>query len=54
MLERRGQPAARVFIQRALEAVMRKRGYTLDQLARYKYELRRALGEEIQTLVNAR
>ena len=44
------KPAARVFIQRALEAVMQKRDYTLDQLARYKYELRRALAEEIQSL----
>ena len=29
---------------------MRAKGYTVDQLARYKYEVRRALGEEIQTL----
>lgn len=44
------KPAARVFIQRALEAVMQRRGYALDQLARYKYELRRGLTEEIQKL----
>jgi len=44
------KPAARVFIHRALEAVMQTKGYTLDQLARYKYEARRSLGEEIQTL----
>lgn len=44
------KPAARVFIHGALEAVMGERGYMLDQLARYKYELRRALAEEIQSL----
>ena len=44
------KPAARVFIHRALDAVMQGKGYTLDQLARYKYELRRGLAEEIQTL----
>ena len=44
------KPAARLFIQKALEALMAKRGYTLDQLARYKYELRRALAEEISRL----
>ena len=26
------------------------KGYSLDQLARYKYELRQPLGDEIQTL----
>ncbi len=44
------KPAARVFIQRALEAVMSGKGYPLDRLARYKYELRRELAEEIRTL----
>lgn len=44
------KPAARVFIQRALEAVMEAKGYTLDQLARNKFELRRELTEEIKTL----
>jgi type III restriction enzyme len=44
------KPAARVFIQRALEAALQSKGYTLDQLARYKYELRRTLAEEIQSL----
>ena len=44
------KPAARVFIHRALEAVMEGKGYTLDQLARYKFELRRGLADEIQTL----
>lgn len=44
------KPAARVFIQRALEETMRTRGYSLDQLARYKYELRRAMAEAIQSL----
>ena len=44
------KPAAKVFIHRALDAVMQAMGYSLDQLARYKYEVRRCLGEEIQTL----
>jgi type III restriction enzyme len=44
------KPAARVFIQRALEAVMKARGYTLDQLARYKYEVRRSMSDVIQKL----
>ena len=48
------KPAARVFIQKALDAVMAARGYTLDQLARYKYEVRRALGDEIQRQREAR
>lgn len=44
------KPAARLFIQRALEAVMKERAYTLDELARYKYEFRRAISEEIAQL----
>ncbi len=44
------KPAARVFIQRAIETVMAKRSYSLAELARYKYELRRALSDEIGTL----
>lgn len=44
------KPAARVFIQRALEALMAKRGYSVDQLARYKYEIRRALAAQIEVL----
>lgn len=44
------KPAARVFINHALEEVMKVKGYTLDQLARYKYEARRSLGDEIQSL----
>lgn len=44
------KPAARIFIQGALEAVMEAKGYTLDQLARYKYELRRELAAEINAL----
>ena len=48
------KPAARIFIQRALEAVTAVKGYTLDQLARYKYELRRSLAEEIQALRSQR
>lgn len=42
------KPAARIFIHRAVEAVMTRKGYTLDQLARYKYEVRRVMAEEIQ------
>jgi type III restriction enzyme len=42
------KPAARIFIHRALGAVMARKGYTLDQLARYKYEVRRVMAEEIQ------
>jgi type III restriction enzyme len=30
--------------------LIKAKGYNLDQLARYKYEVRRSLGEEIQTL----
>lgn len=48
------KPAARVFIHRALELLTTVKGYTLDQLARYKYELRRALTEEIQRLRTGR
>lgn len=48
------KPAARVFIQRALEGTVKAKGYTLDQLARYKYELRRELSEEIKTLREGR
>ena len=44
------KPAARVFIYNAIEAVMATKGYSLDQLARYKYELRRSLTEEIKVL----
>ena len=40
------KPAARVFIYCALEKVMETRGYTLDLLARYKYELRRTLSNK--------
>lgn len=48
------KPAARVFLQRALEEVMRLKSYSLDQLARYKYELRRELSEEIKALRESR
>lgn len=44
------KPAARIFIQRALLAIMDRREYSLGQLARYKYELRRALATEIEAL----
>lgn len=46
--ERSLSPAARIFIYRALEALMARKGNTLDQLARYKYEVRRVMTEEIQ------
>lgn len=48
------KPAARVFIHRALEALMTGKDTSLDRLARYKYEVRRALTEEIQTLRSKR
>lgn len=48
------KPAARVFIQNALEAITKIKGYTLDELVRYKYELRRTLTEEIQNLRSVR
>jgi type III restriction enzyme len=48
------KPAARVFIYRALEGVMEAKRYSLNQLARYKYELRRTLSEEIQHLRSER
>lgn len=49
------KPAARVFIERALEGVMQPpKAYSLDLLARYKYELRRELAEEIKTLREGR
>lgn len=44
------KPAARIFIAKALEGLMRKRGYSIDQLARYKAEIRRAIEEEIARL----
>jgi type III restriction enzyme len=44
------KPAARVFIQRALERLMQEKTYSIDTLARYKYELRRGLSEEIDRL----
>lgn len=44
------KPAARIFIHRALEKVIEQKEYTLDQLARYKYDVRRILSEEIQKL----
>jgi type III restriction enzyme len=44
------KPAARIFIQKALEGTKKAKGYTLDQLARYKYEARRELTDEIKAL----
>ncbi len=48
------KPAARVFIQRALEAVIKAGSYSLERLARHKYEVRRALAEEIKSLREGR
>lgn len=48
------KPAARVFIQNALESLMKEKGYSLDELARYKAELRRSIADEIQSLRLAR
>jgi type III restriction enzyme len=48
------KPAARIFIQTALESVMAARGYSLDELARYKYALRRDLSQAISTLRSER
>lgn len=44
------KPAAKIFIQNALDMLMKSRGYSLDLLARYKYELRRGLAAEIDRL----
>lgn len=44
------KPAARIFILNAIEAVMAKRGYTLDEIARYKYEARRKMATVISEL----
>jgi len=41
------KPAARIFIHGSLETLMDAKGYSLDQLARYKYEIRRELSTEI-------
>ncbi|MEM1086970.1 MAG: DEAD/DEAH box helicase family protein [Pseudomonadota bacterium] len=45
---------SRLFIQKALEGVMSARGYTLEELVRYQYPLRRALANEIGNLRNTR
>tara|TARA_R110001606_G_scaffold396480_1_gene570700 strand:+ start:3006 stop:5666 length:2661 start_codon:yes stop_codon:yes gene_type:complete len=44
------KPAAKIFISRALEGLMIQKGYALDELARYKAEIKRALDEEIRKL----
>jgi len=44
------KPAARLFIQGALEGVMKAKGVTLDELARHKYEAKRLLAEVIDGL----
>ncbi|KCZ92205.1 DEAD/DEAH box helicase [Hyphomonas johnsonii] len=44
------KPAAKVFISKALEGLMQRKNYALDELARYRAEIRRALKEEIDKL----
>jgi type III restriction enzyme len=44
------KPAARLFIQGALEGAMKAKGVTFDELARHKYEAKRLLGEVIDGL----
>ncbi|GGD13097.1 DEAD/DEAH box helicase [Aquisalinus flavus] len=44
------KPAARIFIQTALEKVMEARGYSLDELARHKYAVVRELRTAIEDL----
>lgn len=44
------KPSAKVFIARAIEAIIKRHGYELDQLVRYKRELRRDLASEIDRL----
>lgn len=44
------KPAAKIFIQNALENVIAGRDYSLDMLARYKYDLRRELTNVIDDL----
>lgn len=44
------KPAAKLFIQGALDNVMAAKGYSLDELARYKYEVRREIANTIDTL----
>jgi type III restriction enzyme len=48
------KPAARLFILNALEASMKKRGYSLDEMVRYKYEARRKMADVIDTLRKSR
>ena len=48
------KPAAKVFIQNALEGVMAERGYSLDELARYKYDAKRELATLISELRETR
>ena len=44
------KPAAKIFIQNALERVMERRHYSLDMLARYKFDLRREVAGVIGNL----
>lgn len=44
------KPAAQVFMRKALEEIIKRREYTLDELARYKYELRREIAAVIAEL----
>ncbi len=48
------KPAARTYILNAVEASMAKRGYTLDEIARHKYEARRKMATVIDELRKAR
>lgn len=48
------KPAAKIFITNALEGLMSQKGYSLDELARYKAEIKRALDEEIKKLRSER
>ena len=48
------KPATKVFISKALDKIMERRSYSLDQLARYMYELRRTLAETISELRDKR
>ncbi|MEM9670363.1 MAG: DEAD/DEAH box helicase family protein [Pseudomonadota bacterium] len=44
------KPAAKLFINKALEGLMDRKRYTLDEMARYKAQIRRVLAEEIDRL----
>ncbi len=48
------KPSAKIFIQNALERLIDQKGYSLDELARYKAEIKRSLADEIQKLRSLR